>query len=184
MAQDAYKNKREHLRDGSGNVILNMTVKNDDAFLSPYSGIGAPIISSEVADFIESNTHSLSPRESYTLRIHSDCIDEGEKIEYDSAIKEYYAEKYFANRKDLKINRIISFFLLAVGILILSVAFHIEHHIWSEVVDIAAWVLLWEAVDIWVFKIRGLHITAMRCLAFMNMNIEYKRISAKQTESN
>ena len=178
-ADIAYENKKTRLRDEGGNVIIDMTVKNDDGVLSPYSGVGAPTISSDVADFIENSTHSLSPKESYTLRIHSDCIDDGERQEYDTAIREYYTEKYFANRRDQRANRIIALILLAVGILVLSVAFHIEHHVWSEVVDIAAWVLLWEAVDIWVFKIRELNVSALRYLAYMNMNVEYKEITKK-----
>lgn len=167
---------RQRKRDENGNIVIDMTVKNDDDFLSVYSGGEAPIISSDVAEFIESSTRSLSPREKYTLIIHSDCIDEKEKNEYDLAIKEYYAEKYFANRKELRINRIIILLLMTVGIFVLSLAFHVENHIWSEVIDIAAWVFLWEVVDIWVFKNRKLNIIARRCLAFMDMKVEYKNI--------
>lgn len=60
---------RQRKRDGESNVIIDMTVNNDDAFLSSFSGTDVPIISSDVADFIESSTRSLSPRERYTLCI-------------------------------------------------------------------------------------------------------------------
>lgn len=171
---------RQRKRDVEGNVIIDMTVSNDDAFLSAYSGAEAPIISSDVADFIESNTRSLPPRESYTLRIYSDCIDEREKAEYTAAIKEYYLEKYVANKKELRANWIITLLLLISGIFVLSLAFHIEHNIWSEVIDIAAWVLLWEAVDIWAFKNRELVILSKRCLAFMNMKVEFEKTEKKK----
>lgn len=65
------------------------------------------------------------------------------------------------------------------GVLVLSLAFQVENHIWSEGIDIAAWVLLWEAVDIWVFKNRELSIKAKRCLAFMDMKVEYMDIENK-----
>jgi len=175
----AYARLKQRKRDENGNIVIDMSVKSDDDFLSVYSGGESPIISSDVADFIENNTRSLSPREKYTLIVHSDCIDDKEKDEYNSAIKEYYAEKYFANRKELRINRIIVLLLFMAGVLVLSLAFQIENHIWSEVIDIAAWVLLWEAVDIWAFKNRELNIKAKRCLAFMDMKVEYMDIEKK-----
>ena len=106
-------------------------------------------------------------------------IDDEEKMEYASAMKEYYAEKYMASRKELRLNRIIALLLLIAGVLVLTFAFHIEHHIWSEVIDIAAWVLLWEAVDIWAFKNRELVLLSKRYLAFMNMKLEYLNMEKK-----
>ena len=85
----------EHGADG--NAIVNMTVKDDSNFLSVFSSGQAPVISTEVADFIENNTHTIRSNEELTLRIYGNCIDEQEKVTYGSAIKEYYAEKYLAN---------------------------------------------------------------------------------------
>ncbi|MBE6685414.1 MAG: hypothetical protein E7592_07205 [Ruminococcaceae bacterium] len=170
---------RQRKRDGESNVIIDMTVNNDDAFLSSFSGTDVPIISSDVADFIESSTRSLSPRECYTLCIKSNCIDEKEKVQYASAIKEYYSAKYLENSKELRANWIIALLLLLTGVLVLALAFRVEHYIWSEVIDIAAWVLLWEAVDIWALKNRALMIRRKRYLAFANMNVKYENIEKK-----
>ena len=166
-------------RDSDGNIIIDMTVSNGDDFLSVYSTSHTPVISTDVAAFIENSGHSISVRESIALHIHSNCIDDGEKMEYASAMKEYYAEKYVASRKELRLNRIIALLLLIAGVLVLTFAFHIEHHLWSEVIDIAAWVLLWEAVDIWAFKNRELVLLSKRYLAFMNMKVEYLHMEKK-----
>ncbi len=170
---------RRHKRDEDGCVIIDMTVKNDDDFLSVYSTNETPIISTDVAEFIENSTHSISPRDRFALHIHSNCIDESEKTEYAAAIKEYYAEKYIANKKELNLNRIIISILTLVGIIVLALAFQIENAVWSEVIDIAAWVLLWEAVDIGVFKNREINLRRQRYLAYMSMNIVYHRIETK-----
>lgn len=170
---------RHHKRDADGCVIIDMTVKNDDDFLSVYSTNETPVISTDVAEFIENSTHSISVREQFALHIHSNCIDEGEKTEYAAAIKEYYAEKYIANKKELNLNRIIISILTLVGIIVLALAFQIENAVWSEVIDIAAWVLLWEAVDIWAFKNRELVLLSKRYLAFMNMKVEYLHMDKK-----
>ena len=86
---------RSRKRDSDGNIIIDMTVSNDDDFLSVYSTSHTPVISTDVAAFIENSGHSISVRESIALHIHSNCIDDGEKMEYASAMKEYYAEKSF-----------------------------------------------------------------------------------------
>lgn len=169
--------ERKYKRDADGRVIINMTVKDDTDFLSVFSTGDTPVISSEVAEFLESSTHSILPKEQLTLRIHSDCIDDNEKEEYRQAIKEYYTERYITNKRELRRNAIIVLLLALAGIITLATAFLIEHQtanpFWAEVVDIIAWVFLWEAVDIGAFKNRGLRLKRFRHLAFMSMKIEY-----------
>lgn len=169
--------ERKYKRDADGRVIINMTVKDDTDFLSVFSIGDTPVISSEVAEFLESSTHSVLPKEQLALRIHSNCIDDNEKEEYRQAIKEYYTELYIANKRELKRNTMIALLLTLAGVVALVAAFLIEHQtanpIWTEVVDIIAWVFLWEAVDISAFKNRGLRLKRFRYLAFMSMKIEY-----------
>lgn len=172
--------ERQRRRDEEGRVIIDMTVKNDDDFLSVYSTNETPVISTDVAEFIENSTHSISPRERFALHIHSNCIDEGEKIEYAAAIKEYYAEKYIANKKELNLNRIIISILTLAGIIVLALAFQIENAVWSEVIDIAAWVLLWEAVDTAFFKSREIDLRRRRYLAYISMKVVYHHSEPKQ----
>lgn len=169
--------ERKYKRDADGRVIINMTVKDDTDFLSVFSTGDTPVISSEVAEFLESSTHSVLPKEQLTLRIHSNCIDDNEKEEYRQAIKKYYTERYITNKRELRRNAIIVLLLALAGIITLATAFLIEHQtanpFWAEVVDIIAWVFLWEAVDISAFKNRGLRLKRFRYLAFMSMKIEY-----------
>lgn len=169
--------ERKYKRDADGRVIIDMTVKDDTAFLSAFSTGDTPVISSEVAEFLENSTHSILPKEQLTLRIHSDCIDDNEKEEYRQAIKEYYTERYITNDRELKRNAVVVLLLALAGVITLALAFFIEHQtanlFWTEVVDIIAWVFLWEAVDISAFKNRGLRLKRFRHLAFMSMRIEY-----------
>ena len=172
--------KRKHERDEDGRVIINMTVNDDSNFLSPFSENRISVISTEVADFIENNTHSLPTNEKLTLKIHSNCIDENEKKIYNDAIKEYYTEKYLANEKEVKRNFLIAFMLLLAGIFVLTISFFLTDlnvEIWSYVVDIVAWVLLWEAVDISLLVNRTLSIQRKRYLSYLSMKIEYSRQS-------
>ena len=171
---------RRRNRDSEGCIIIDMTVKNDDDFLSVYSTNEIPVIATEVAEFIENNTSSLHASDPLTLRIYSNCIDESEQKDYREAIKEYYTDKYIVNEKELKRNRIIIFLLMIAGVITLALAFRINSNIWSEVVDIAAWVFLWEAVDIGTFKNRELRLKRKRYLAYMSMKVEFELLDARK----
>lgn len=168
--------------DTDGRVIVNMTVKNDSDFLSVYSEYDTPIISTEVADFIENSTFSLRPKQPLALHIHSNCIDDREKEDYRLAIQEYYAEKYIASKNEMRFNLIAFFLLMFAGVTTLVCAFLVDNHIWAEVVDIAAWVFLWEAVDIGVFKNRESNMKRRRYLSYMSMKVEYKPLLVKDHE--
>ncbi len=169
--------ERSHRRDAEGRVIIPMNVKSDDNFLSEFSENDTPIIASEVASFIESNTCAVHPNEELTLQIRSDCIDEEEQPLYSNAIREYYMQRYVANEREIKHNLGIVLFLGLVGVLVLAARIIYDHAfdnvIWGEVIDIVAWVLLWEATDIGLLETRDLRMQKKRCLSYLSMKIEY-----------
>lgn len=178
---DKQLSDRKYKRDEGNRLIVNMTVKDDSNFLSVFSVSDTPVISMDVAEFIENSTQLIPAGELLTLRIHSNCVDEREQIIYEKAIKEYYAEKYLANERELKKNNRLSLLLVLVGIMVLAVAIFLEYMansvIWSEVIDIVAWVFLWEAVDIRAFCNRSLKSKRLRYLAYMSMKVEYHTVS-------
>lgn len=165
--------KRRYKKDDDGRVIINMIVKDDSGFLSPFSENESPSISSEVAEFLENETKTMLPRQLLTLRIKSNCIDDNEKVMYVKAINEYYTKTYIVNEKEIKKNNIISIILFSIGLIILTFAIAFPNVIWSEVLDITAWVFLWETVDIMVFKNRYQKMQRYRYLSFLSMSIEY-----------
>lgn len=168
---------KEVVRDEDGRVIIDMTVADDSDFLSPFSGGKTAVISESVADFLENATRTVLPREELNLRIASNCIDEEEKSRYSSAIKEYYSEKFRANEKEYKFNNFLALSLAVLGVLVLTLAIFLSHRlssvIWSEVVDIVAWVFLWEAVDIKCFRMREMSLKRKRYAAFIDMKIDF-----------
>ena len=49
--------QKQYRRDGEGRIIVDMNVKDDTDFLSVFSANDTPVISSEVAEFLENSTH-------------------------------------------------------------------------------------------------------------------------------
>lgn len=173
-------------RDEKGRVLITMLVKDDSHFLSEFSKTETPIISDAVADFLEDSTHSLLPNEKYVLTIESNCIDEDEKILYERAIKEYYTERYVVSERELRRNRIIAGVLSLSGMAVLGISILLDtvfnHMLWSEMINIVAWVLLWEAVDIIVFQSRSLKMKRLKYLAFISMELQYQQLDEKTNQ--
>ena len=174
---DRQMKTRAYQRDGEGRIILHMTVEDDSGFLSVFSSNQTPVISGEVAEFLEHSTDAVPPREALTLRIRSGCIDDGEQILYREAIKEYYTQKYLTAQRELRRNFfiVLALALLGVGTLVIRFLYELwqGNTLWAEVIDIAAWVFLWESIDVGFFSNRALRVQRMRYLALMDMKIEY-----------
>lgn len=168
---------RKYKRDDGGRVIIQMNVKDDANFLSEFSESATPVISTEVAEFIENETSAVPPNEDFTLQVYNDCIDDREEKVYSAAIKEYYMQKYIANEREIKRNRFAVLLLGIAGILVLAAElifdYRVGNALWSSVIDIVAWVLLWEAVDIGVLEARVTAIKRKRFLAYLSMKTEY-----------
>lgn len=174
---DRQMKARKYKRDDSGRVIIQMNVKDDANFLSEFSESATPVISTEVAEFIENETNAVPPNEDFTLQVYNDCIDDREEKVYSAAIKEYYMQKYIANEREIKRNRFAVLLLGIAGILVLAAElifdYRVGNALWSSVIDIVAWVLLWEAVDIGVLEARVTEIKRKRFLAYLSMKTEY-----------
>lgn len=169
--------EHRHRRDDYGRVIVDMTVNDDTNFLSVFSASNNPVISAEVAEFIEASTRSILPKDQITMRIHSSCIDDDEKEIYRSAIREYYLEQYSASRRTMQRSSISIVVLGVIGVLILALGVLLERSavgiVLARVVEIAAWVLIWEAVHQCAFRRQELRVHKLRCLSFLSMNIEF-----------
>lgn len=171
----AEKHSRQYKRDAEKHIIISMNVKDDDDFLSVFSQSSTPVINNNVAEFIENSTMNISPSEKLTLEICSNCIDDKEKADYKAAIKEYFTEKYIANQHEMKRNTIIAALLALTGFIILALAICVKNVVWAELIDIIAWVFLWEAVDINFFRNKSLRLKQRRYLSYITMNIIYTK---------
>lgn len=156
---------------------INMTVMDDSDFLSPYSPTDTPIVSGDVAEFLENGANKFLPKQQIELNVHSNCIDDGEKVIYDEAIRNYFNLKLDGMKLALRRNLIVSVIFTVIGILGLAAMVIIDHFfdkaIWTEVVDIFAWVFVWEAVDQFFIERRKLLLERKKYQAFTEMKINY-----------
>lgn len=158
--------------------VINLNVSNDDGFLSPYSFEGTPVISSEVADFLENAVKAHSPKEKLILNVKGDCIDENERVQYAAAIKNYYSLKLKEEERERKNRTKVAAIFALIGIIALAFMFYLSERevseIWKECIDIFAWVFLWEAVDQFFIERGAVKIRRKRYLNFAEMEIRFE----------
>lgn len=172
------KRRAEGLRrDGEGRAIAELSVRDDSEFLSPYSVGTHEVIDGEVAEFIENVLQPIPYREHLCLRIYSNAIDEQERIRYTQAIQTYYGDRYESSVYEKKKLRLISLIMGLIGVAALAAMILLnvftEHEILAEVIDIFAWVFVWEAVDIAFLQCTLIGMKQKRYLALVDSVIEF-----------
>lgn len=159
--------------------VINLSVSNDDGFLSPYSSEGKPVISSEVAEFLENAVKAHSPKEKLILNVKGDCIDENERVQYAAAIKNYYSLKLKDEERERKNKTVVAAIFAFIGIIALAFMFYISERdvgeVWKECIDIFAWVFLWEAVDQFFIERGAVKVRRKRYQNFAEMEIRFER---------
>lgn len=139
--------------DEDGRAILKMKVSDDSSFLSPFY-FDKPILSNEAADYLLSHKMILLWRGGVHIKLISDAITEGEEPVYRQAIKGYFEESALRGKRTMRRNYVLSALLFLIGLLVFALMFILDHFLgdglgmWSEVIDVIAWVFIWEAVDI------------------------------------
>ncbi|KAF5031523.1 hypothetical protein DSECCO2_626900 [anaerobic digester metagenome] len=139
--------------DESGREIIEMHVLDDRSFLSPYVGANGKVISSEATSFLDNSVVlPVTFKHGIIIHITSTCIDEQERTEYETAIRNRYRSRLMEQSQSMLRNTIYGIGMSIIGILILTFAIIMKYldlgSIVLEVTYIAAWVFLWEAVDL------------------------------------
>lgn len=150
------KSSVSHEYDENGREIMYMQVENDDGFLSPYSETGERVVSAEVAEFIDNSIKSKNLKKGLHIVVSSNVIDSQEKREYSEGIQNYYRNRVIEYDRKIKSNAVVSAVMTAVAVLIFALYVMLElsatGYIILAMIDIAAWVFMWEAVDLFFIE--------------------------------
>lgn len=168
-------------RDEEGRIVYKIKIRDDDEFLSSYSKGDRCVISEDAAAFIERGLEPVPYNEQLSLKISSDVITDEEEKEYTKAIHDYYADRYESSRLEKHKLTVIAAVMAIVGVIALSVMIALEvaeyNAVFTEVIDIFAWVFMWEAVDVFFLQCTLLRFKQKRYLALSDANIEYYKLN-------
>lgn len=177
------QNEDKQLYDEEGRAVVNMTVLDDRGFLSQYGEDNDILISSETAAFLEHSTKAIHHNKDLTLSISSNVIDEREKVLYEKGIRNYYENTFLALQKDLKRNFLTTMLLTIIGVIyfavLIIISFFVDFDIILEMLSIAGWVFLWEAIELFFLERPKIKNLQYRAYALMNAKIKYIELNKK-----
>lgn len=164
-------------KDREGNYVINIGVSDGDTFLSPYSIDGEPLISAETAAFMEHSVKHLRPDAPLHFVIRGKTIDETEKPKYDRAIRDYYRSEFIENARDIRKNTVQSIIMTLTAAFIFATAVVLDRHgtnaVILNMIDVVAWVFMWEAADIYFFQRSLLKLHRRRALSMIEAVITF-----------
>ena len=149
--------KAEKQADAAGaRHTVRVSVQNGDDFLSPLSPDGAPVISEETASFLSNSVRHLRPDTALRFEIEEKGIDRTEREVYEKAIRNYYHGEFAEVMRELRRNAIVSAVMTAAAALIFALAVIFDRMgadtVLLNMIDVVAWVFMWEAADIFLLQ--------------------------------
>ncbi|MDE7257473.1 MAG: hypothetical protein K2N50_05920, partial [Clostridia bacterium] len=119
-----------------------------EQIFSAYSYSGDKL-NSEFCDFIYEKAKRAPINGELSLKIYTDQPIEADEV--GKTLKSHYSNEYREAKQDMKRVTTIAIFMAFFGVLTLGL-FVLLNHFWdnfyiSTIVEIAAWVFVWEAVD-------------------------------------
>lgn len=170
------KKEYEIVKDEEGRSLIEIKVDNKDSVLSSFSTKEA-IISNELAEFINHQLRPMTLTNGIHLNLICDDITDEEKKIYDSAIRNYYKHELIEKNRELTRNKVLVWVMGILGTIILAVSILLsvleKLTVFASVIDIVAWVLLWEAVDLHIFQRPKIEIEELKAYEIANSIITY-----------
>lgn len=144
-------------RDGEGRAVIRLGVSDRESVFSEYSTDDRLFLSEDFASHIENRANGLYKEKDLTIEVvrREGCeVSEGE---IKSAVVNYYTDKLVHQSRRYGRNGMMTLVMLVVGLVFLAASltlggFDLIAEMFVGVLDIAAWVFIWEAVDKFFFE--------------------------------
>lgn len=138
------------LRDHAGEsaAVINVKIDSREQIYSPYSYSGDKL-SGEFCDYIYERAKRAPITDELKISIHS--AEEQDAAEIETTLKKHYGGVYIESKGELRRVTTISLIMTVFGVITLAVMvllnYLFDNFYVSTIVEIAAWVFIWEAVD-------------------------------------
>lgn len=154
--KEIMKTKSQH--DDTNEIIINIKADTEDQIFSSYNYDNKTSINSELANYLWDNAKLAKPYKKLKLQVF--CKEDIEKTEVSNAIKSHYRREYIEIKDELKKTSIFSLICIILGIITLGVLVSLhkvfDNYFLVSIIDIVAWVFIWEAVDAFFLQRTGL----------------------------
>lgn len=156
-------------------AIVPITLKSKEEFYNKYDATCCTI-STDLCRYIDSCVYNIPLK--YKIKLQIDCPDltEEDKKTMEQAVKTHYGLIIYDNEIDLKTNAYKTSELMILGLIVLAVVYMFPNYIISymqEVLMIAGWFAVWEAVDNYVYDRKKLKTDKENNIQMIESKLEF-----------
>lgn len=171
--------KEELELDEDGNAVFEISVKDEKQVLSPFMVDEKETINSEFASFLDNTVQKAPPSKKIHLKIKNNEMTDKGKNTFARSIKNYYLNRTYEIQRKLKNNTKLLIVMLVMSVLTMTALFLVHllnvHWVFTEVVDIIAWLFVWESLDLFVFKRSLLIYERQRYISLQKCKITFEK---------
>lgn len=191
---EVVKNLKEELKNKNDDFddieTINIKAENKAAIFSDYNYDSNEVLNPNLEAFLVEKAKSIPPKSNLRVKIFTDdCVDENEvKVAYKNKLKGDFEEL----EQELRRNMLFALTMLILGVLfmgflILEMHF-LNNYILSTILEIAAWVFIWEAVDSFflersVIKRKRYQMARLYYAELEVVTLDFDKIDKKETKN-
>ena len=160
--------------DEKGRAIINVGAENYDDIFSPYCFKGGDTLSSSLVEYLNQKASVIPLEYDLTIKFHIKGANDEKRKEIQSALKENYESTIYAVDQRLHRTMIFSLWFILLGVIFsaLYILTHDKLHIAiTYIIDLLAWVFLWEGIDAFYLDRRVMKIDKLKALRLATANI-------------
>lgn len=163
--------------DEEGRGIINVGAENFDDIFSPYCFKGGDTLSLELVDYLWEKQEVVPLDYDLTVRFNVKNADEKKRKEIQMAVRENFENDVHAAEQKLHRLAVMSTWFIIIGIIITSIYLVATSFVpvaVTYILDILAWVFIWEGVRAYFLDRRSLKLDKIRSLRLAAAKIEVK----------
>ncbi|MBQ8522786.1 MAG: hypothetical protein IJ458_03915 [Clostridia bacterium] len=134
--------------------IVNIKVDNKEQVISKFSYDENDKLNKELSEFILDKTKTMSLNTDIKLNFYASSPIEQQEIK--TTLQNHFREEYIETKHELKRANIFSLIMLILGVISLSILVlahkFFDYFYFTTILEIASWVFVWEAVDIFFLQ--------------------------------
>ena len=180
----AVKEANELDYDKNGRVQINVGLKSQENFFSPYSYKTYEFMNPEVSDYINMCEASIPVNEELSIDIYTetDTTNE-EKKRIRRAVKRHHAEQLVIINKKLRHNLVQGILFSILGILILlaeAIVYSIVENMYLDtILAVIGWLFLWDGLEVMLGDRSELKRKKIRSYRILNAKVHVRKYSLK-----
>lgn len=161
--------------DGEERAIINVGAENYDDIFSPYCYKGGDTLSPTLVDYLQQKSNTIPLDYDLTIRFHVKNANEQKRKEIQAAVKENYRSDTLGIERKMHRTTMFSLWFVLFGIIFTIIYLFTVDFIpiaVSYIIDIMAWIFLWEGVDAFFLDRRHMQIDRIKALRLGTAKIE------------